>query len=190
MATSGVSPGRGVSGPLPAPLFAVACPACGRSVAAAADAAGRAATCPCCRGRFLLPAAPFDVPAATESRTADDDTVRGRASPVPAPPPDATEPPRAEPVALPVDPLRVVGGPLPTFDIPVEMFAGPLTAAVVLPDAEGIMDGQAALEMEANVVERQARERRRARRSLMMLVIGSAILLGIVFAFTGLGQRR
>jgi hypothetical protein len=86
--------------------------------------------------------------------------------------------------------LRVVGGPLPTFDIPVEMFAGPLTAAVVLPDAEGIMDGQAALEMEAKVVERQARERRRARRSLMMLVIGSAILLGIVFAFTGLGQRR
>ena len=40
-------------------LFAVACPACGKSLAAAVRDAGRVAKCPCCRARLLLPPLPL-----------------------------------------------------------------------------------------------------------------------------------
>jgi hypothetical protein len=50
--------------------------------------------------------------------------------------------------------------------------------------------GDGAEQQAAQARDRRARERRRALRSLFMLVIGSAILLGIVFFFTGVGGRR
>jgi hypothetical protein len=193
----------------PGGLFAVACPACGKSLAARARDAGRGAKCPCCDAGLLLPAAPHA--AATEVGPAEARPAEQRIPTVPAvstvPPADAppaqqpasaaahetARPVVVEPPAAPAPadgmPWPAVDAALPTFEIPPDPFGGTAHVAVAAADAVRAV-GDGAEQEQAAVRDRRARERRRARRSLFMLVVGSAILLGIVFAFTGFGGRR
>lgn len=160
------------AGDFPGGLFAVACPACGKSLAARGRDAGRGAKCPCCGAGLLLPASP-SVAVNAARRPATDA--------LPATPGVPTVPAAA--------PLQAPLAPAPTFEISSDLLAG---ATNVPPEVHesAIAIGGGAEQVAAEVRERRARERRRARRSLFMLVIGSAILLGIVFAFTGFGGRR
>lgn len=187
----------------PGGLFAVACPGCGKSLAARVRDAGRGVRCPCCGAGLLLPAEPHAAPAeAAEQRPAVPrvPTVPGKAD-VPvvhAPPavPPADEEPRAIAVEQSAASAATDGvsvptfdAALPTFEIPAELLAGMRAATAVVSDAT-VAVGDGVEQEQATVRDRRARERRRARRSLFMLVVGSAILLGIVFAFTGFGGRR
>lgn len=190
---------------LPGGLFAVACPACGKSLAARVRDAGRGVRCPCCNAGLLLPAAPHaSLAAAADRRPAVPrvPAVPGKADvpAVHAPPqpavPAADDAPRSAAVEQSASPAATDGGPVPTFDaavptfdIPSELLAGMRSATAVVSDAT-VAVGDGAEQEQAAVRDRRARERRRARRSLFMLVVGSAILLGIVFAFTGFGGRR
>lgn len=194
----------------PGGLFAVACPACGKSLAARARDAGRGAKCPCCDAGLLLPAGPHA--AATEVGPAEARPAEPRIPTVPpastVPPADAppaqqpvnaaaheaSRPVAVEPPAAPAPadgmPWPAVDAALPTFEIPPDLlFGGTAHVAVAAADAARAV-GDGAEWQAAQARDRRARERRRALRSLFMLVIGAAILLGIVFFFTGFGGRR
>lgn len=151
-------------------LFAVACPACGKTLAARLRDAGRGAKCPCCAAGLLLPVtSSVTLPAVPAAQAAE----------APAVPPPATAPAAA---ASPPGP--VPAEPLPTFDFPPDLFAG------LQPDATAPPAVGSAAAADVRVVEgitrgHAERDRRRGRRSLMMLVIGLAILFGIVFSLTG-----
>ena len=187
-------------GAFPGGLFAVACPACGTSLAARVRDAGRGAKCPCCNAGLLLPVAPHA--AATEAGKSAARPAEPRIPTVPpagsVPPADA--PPAQQPVSAaaheewrsvavepPAAPAPADG--VPTFEIPPDLLVGAARVAAAIADAAGAV-GDGAERQAALARDRRARERRRARRSLFMLVTGAAILLGIVFFFTGFGGRR
>lgn len=188
------------AGHSPAALFAVACPACGKSLAAAARDAGRRAKCPCCNAALLLPAAPpVGMPA--EGSAAADARIVGPGVPIlppanivpvpaaPAPQSAAVGPPSTANDADGGAAWPVAASPLPTFELPADLFADH-DAARITPPEPGSGTVPVAGGIEGTIREQRDCERRRSRRSLLMLVIGSVILLGIVFAFTGIGSRR
>jgi hypothetical protein len=155
-------------------LFAVACPACGKSLAAAVRDAGRVAKCPCCRARLLLPPLPTGaMPGEMPGEMPQAAVVRA---------------PEPAPVVVTHAPLPASAEPLPTFELPAHLVAGQEAAGttVAASDIGPGPDGAAVLAMTRR---RRERDRRRSRRSLLMLLIGSVILLGIVFAFTSRTRR-
>ena len=232
----------------PGGMFAVACPACDKSLAVAAREAGRRGRCPCCGAGFLLPplppaasgrpapaganlAAPQPAAAAPASRDQRPPAVpamqwAAAAAPQPAasvatpeppaveavvqtsvqtasgphppsvvepvaalPPPAATPAPVAEdgPDAAAAPTWPLAADSLPTFEIPSDLGIGSAAPGGTVDPAIGIGAGA---DGETAARDRRDRDRHRARRSLLMLIVGSVILLGIVFAFTGFGGRR
>jgi len=165
--------------PEPARLFAVACPGCEAEVAVKASRAGSAARCPACRGLFLVPEPRLEAPPT-------------RVNP-------AVEPAAARPAPLPAE------EPLPALAPPPPPPGAAATAAaevstpfdeIELPAAAGspelaLQEPVRTVESEGRVIELRRisddeRRRRKTRRTIVTLLVGSAILATLVWV---LGRR-
>lgn len=163
-------------------LFVVACPACAGWSTATAAMAGEAACCPQCAAAFLVPqpaAAPNQAPPVhTAPAIAVPDVVPTAVAAVAAPAP--VEPAQTASVAV---------EPLPSFEIPDQVFASQA------PDAEmqfrepvkTVGHGPNAIELRRLTPEEK--EARRRRRNIIMLLTGAAILIAIAVVL-GAGRRR
>jgi hypothetical protein len=153
------------SDPFSMPLLAVACPACHGALAVTADLAGHAARCPLCASGFFVP--------------------------LRAPPPEAAPLPAA--AAVPVDPVGSSAADGSFGDLPVSFQSAPAA-----PQPRGELEftepvtmvGSGGTLIELHRLTPREKSVRRARRNLVMLVLGVSILMAIVLIFGTKPRKR
>jgi hypothetical protein len=155
----------------PTGVFAVACPGCAAEIAVRASRMGSAARCPVCRGLFLVPeprlppAAPATTSAVALAAAGPDSPAAGEPLPALAPPPPPPGVAAGMPAATAFDDLELpaaTGSSKLALEEPVRMV-----------EADGRV-------IELRRVSDDVRRRRKARRSLVILLLGSAVLVWLV----------
>ena len=148
--------------PFSATLLAVACPACHGALAVTADLAGHAARCPLCASGFFVPL------------------------------PEAASIPAV--AAVPVDAVTAAAPTSSSTAFPVSFQPSPAA-----PQPRGELEftepvkmvGSGGTLIELHRLTPREKSARRARRNLVMLVLGVSILMAIVLIFgTKPGKRR
>jgi hypothetical protein len=158
-------PSTFASDPFSMPLLAVACPACHGALAVTADLAGHAARCPLCASGFFVP--------------------------LRAPLPDAA--PISAAAVVPGDPAGSASPGGSFGDLPVALQSPPAAPQPrsELEFSEPVkMVASGGTLIELHRLTPREKSARRARRNLIMLVLGVSILMAIVLIFgTKPGKR-
>jgi hypothetical protein len=153
------------SDPFSVPLLAVACPACHGALAVTADLAGHAARCPLCASGFFVPLRAPLPDAAPISAAA---VVPGDPAGFPSPSGSSSDSP------VPFEPAPEAPQPRSELEFtdPVKMVASGGTL------------------IELHRLTPREKSARRARRNLVMLVLGVSILMAIVLIFGTKPRKR
>lgn len=167
--------------------FAVECPTCRAHVAVARDLVGRAAACPACGAAFLVPAPATASPARHVERPAAHEEPVPDEGPIAwhDPPPPVTRQRREAPPAAAAE-TAVPGTPAVDSAVPEIPAAAADTAGsggfAFREPVKTIRSGGVEIELRRLTAE----EKRvlRARRNLLLLVVGAALLVALVMVLS------
>ncbi|MFM9059838.1 MAG: hypothetical protein ACKOSQ_12065 [Planctomycetaceae bacterium] len=177
-----------------AAAFAVECPACRAHVAVSRALVDHVAGCPRCRAPFLVPA-----PLVAERVPAPRDAAARPATPQPAPSDGSlvfSEPPlpstRRRDVPAADAPFALAGvsaDAAPTPDVGAPDIGAALSDGFAVPERVKTIRSRG-VEIELHRLTPEERQARRARRNLIMLVVGAALLVALVVVLgTRTGSR-